>query len=99
MLNIKMRTIPGWEKTFIESSDPSLGTLGAINHDLFVSNRNSKYSAEDLYAIADAMNSATSKPTITELFDAHTELLEKNRRLRNRVSELMEELGRTAEDI
>jgi len=85
--------------TLVENVDPAIGTLGALNDGYLVSNRNARYNADDLYAIADELNNDQSKPTISELFEAHTLLLEKNRRLRTRVSELMSELGRTAEDL
>ena len=84
---LNFSTKPGWENTYVTKG---LVTQGAIINKIFCANKGCSLSSDDLHEIANVIEKTenSGQPSVTELFEAHRQLLECNKLLRDRISEL-----------
>ena len=89
-LRLSFSTKPGWENTYVTKG---LVTQGAIINKVFCANKGCSLTSDDLREIANviAKTEDSGEPSVTELFEAHRRLLERNRLLRERVTKLTAE--------
>lgn len=80
----------GFTNTYVRNEIRDLGHINFHTHE-YLSNK-APYEASDLYQIADTMEETKGNPSRRELFEAHNKLLDKNKRLRKRVTELTDKL-------